>query len=102
VDRGRCLPWANGISCIVCEEVCPVSPKSIQAEKAEVFIGNTRDGKPRTVKVLRPYVNPSRCIGCGVCENHCPVQGKRGIRVSSVGESRSRTNQILLIGRRRR
>ena len=101
VDRGRCLPWANGISCIVCEEVCPVSPKSISVEKAEVFIGHSPDGKKRTAKVLRPYVNPSRCIGCGVCENHCPVEGKRGIRVSSVGESRSRDNQILLIGRRR-
>lgn len=101
VDRGRCLPWANGISCIVCEEVCPVSPKSILVEKVEVFIGHSPDGKKRTSKVLRPYVTPSRCIGCGVCENHCPVEGKRGIRVSSVGESRSRDNQILLIGRRR-
>ena len=67
-----------------------------------MFHGHTSSGKVRTVKVLRPYVNPERCIGCGVCENHCPVQGKRGIRVSSVGESRSRRNQILLIGRRHR
>ena len=29
VDRGRCLPWAMGIPCIVCQENCPVSPKSI-------------------------------------------------------------------------
>lgn len=102
VDRGRCLPWANGLSCIVCEEVCPVSPKAIEAEQAETFLGHTRSGQVRTAKVLRPYVNPSRCIGCGVCENHCPVQGKRGIRVSSVGESRSRVNQILLMDRHRR
>lgn len=102
VDRGRCLPWASGISCIVCEEVCPVSPKAIVAEKAEVFLGHGRSGETRTAEVLRPYVNPSRCIGCGVCENHCPVQGKRAIRVSSVGESRSRDNQILLISRDRR
>ncbi|ROQ91134.1 4Fe-4S binding protein [Desulfosoma caldarium] len=30
VDRNRCLPWAFGKPCIVCEENCPVSPKAIQ------------------------------------------------------------------------
>lgn len=99
VDRGRCLPWANGIPCIVCEEVCPVSPKSISVEKISVFVGTTQDHTPRRVNVLVPYVNPERCIGCGVCENRCPVAGKRAIRVSSVGESRSRENQILLLGK---
>ena len=29
VDRGRCLPWAMGTPCIVCQENCPVSPKAI-------------------------------------------------------------------------
>ena len=29
VDRGRCLPWAMGRPCIVCQENCPVSPKAI-------------------------------------------------------------------------
>ena len=29
VDRGRCLPWAMDIPCIVCQENCPVSPKAI-------------------------------------------------------------------------
>ena len=33
VDRGRCLPWAMGIPCIVCEENCPVSPKAITTLK---------------------------------------------------------------------
>ena len=27
-DRGRCLPWAMETPCVVCEEVCPVSPKA--------------------------------------------------------------------------
>jgi polyferredoxin len=29
VDRTRCLAWAMGRPCIVCQEVCPVSPKAI-------------------------------------------------------------------------
>jgi NAD-dependent dihydropyrimidine dehydrogenase PreA subunit len=26
-------------------------------------------------------VNPDRCIGCGQCENVCPVGGEAAIRV---------------------
>lgn len=29
VDRGRCLPWALDRPCLVCHELCPVSPKAI-------------------------------------------------------------------------
>jgi ferredoxin len=29
VDRGRCLPWAMDRPCLVCHELCPVSPKAI-------------------------------------------------------------------------
>jgi len=29
LDRTRCLPWAMNRPCIVCQEVCPVSPKAI-------------------------------------------------------------------------
>jgi polyferredoxin len=29
VDRTRCLPWAMDRPCIVCQELCPVSPKAI-------------------------------------------------------------------------
>ena len=35
VDQGRCLPWAMGTPCIVCQENCPVSPKAIYIR--EVF-----------------------------------------------------------------
>jgi len=41
VDRGRCLPWAMGRPCIVCQENCPVSPKAIYTR--EVF-QTVRDG----------------------------------------------------------
>jgi polyferredoxin len=29
VNRSRCLPWAFAAPCIVCQEVCPVTPKAI-------------------------------------------------------------------------
>jgi ferredoxin len=29
VDRTRCLPWALDRPCLVCQELCPVSPKAI-------------------------------------------------------------------------
>ncbi len=90
-DRGRCLPWAEATDCIVCEEWCPVSPKAIYVEEAQVVdsAGNTR-----TLK--QPRVDPSRCVGCGACEYACPLQERPAVYVTSIGESRSPTSQILL------
>ena len=90
-DRGRCLPWAMATECIVCEEWCPVSPKAIYLEEAQVVdsAGNTR-----TLK--QPRVDPSRCVGCGACEYACPLQEHTAIYVTSIGESRSPSSQILL------
>ena len=76
VDRNRCLPWASGRSCITCEEMCPVPEKAIQLEKVEVL---APDGQPITIQ--RPYVVHERCIGCGICENHCPLSGQAAIQV---------------------
>ena len=90
-DRGRCLPWAMNIPCRVCEEVCPVSPKAIYTEEVEV---KKPDGTKMTLK--RPYVEPERCIGCGICEHECPVSDLKAIRVTAVGESRSTERRLLL------
>jgi polyferredoxin len=101
-DFGRCLPWAMQIPCIVCEEFCPTSPKAIWVEKVEVPLRESKhgeDGAPpamTTVALQRPRVDPSLCIGCGACEKVCPVIDEPAITVSSVGESRSKTNVILL------
>ena len=90
-DHGRCLPWAMATECIVCEEWCPTSPKAIYLRPAEVA---APDGSMQTVR--QPYLDPRQCVGCGACEFACPVRGQPAIYVTSVGESRSPTNQMLL------
>jgi polyferredoxin len=90
-DRGRCLPWAMATDCIVCEEWCPVSPKAIYLEEADVV---DAAGKTKTLK--QPRVDPSKCVGCGACEYACPLQEHPAVYVTSIGESRSPSSQILL------
>ncbi|MBT8493402.1 MAG: 4Fe-4S dicluster domain-containing protein [Deltaproteobacteria bacterium] len=90
-DRGRCLPWAMETPCVVCEEVCPVSPKAIGAYEEEI----TRwDGEKITLK--RPYMRPELCIGCGICERECPVVDSAAVYVTAVGETRSKERSLLL------
>ena len=91
IDKNRCLPWAHGTPCIVCEEVCPTPKKAIWFREEKV---EDRKGRVRTLK--RPEVDLELCIGCGICETLCPVADKPAIRVTSVGESRSEDNQLLI------
>jgi ferredoxin len=162
VDRTRCLPWALDRPCIVCQELCPVSPKAIFTR---IVFEPVRDGRARVVsaagdalelaglgqikaplaggdyylrrearpeeplrriaevsgnrfgltispgwnaapvpgetvdivvRLQRPQVDASRCIGCGMCEHECPISGLRGIRVTSENESRSRKGKLIL------
>jgi polyferredoxin len=108
-DRGRCLPWAMATPCIVCEEFCPTSPKAIWCDEFDTPKRESvaREASPggsvqpthlpmTTVHVQRPHVDPELCIGCGACEKVCPVQDDPAVYVTNVGESRSKTNVILL------
>ena len=81
-DKNRCLPFARGEECLVCEEHCPTGEKAIGLEEKDVLV----NGKVRRVKL--PYVVRERCIGCGICETRCPVEGRSAVRVVNEGESR--------------
>ena len=48
------------------------------------------------IRLQRPYVDIEKCIGCGVCEHECPVSGRKAIRVSAEGETRSTDRTLLL------
>jgi polyferredoxin len=76
IDKNRCLPWASGITCIVCEEMCPTPQKSIRLEQAEVT-----DASGQVIMVQRPSVLREVCIGCGICDHQCPLEGVAAIRV---------------------
>ncbi len=95
IDRGRCLPWAMGTPCIVCQEHCPISPKAIKLEKIKSSVG-----KKKSVSLQRPYIDPALCNGCGICENVCPVGGKRGVYITSADETRDNINRMLLSAKR--
>jgi ferredoxin len=161
IDRGRCLPWAMDIPCIVCQENCPVSPKAIftrerfnpirmhttlivknsgpqgiefedsvlpadrfatgdyfckvqGSQRRHRIIRNTArrlevsdelpfESAPLSessveilIRLQQPYVDPGRCIGCGICEHECPVRGKRAIRVTAENETRSREHRLIV------
>ena len=162
IDRGRCLPWAMDIPCIVCQENCPVSPKAIftreqfntvhmetslvvktandhfiefdtnvlatrRLSTGDYFclIDGQPDQQPRLIvkntarslsiapqtpwdppsaagknvhiliRLQKPFVDPERCIGCGICQHECPVRGKRAIRVTAENESREPNHRLL-------
>jgi len=76
IDESRCIVWSDHQDCIVCEEMCPVADKAIQLEKKEVW------GRDDTVVMVKlPHVLRDLCIGCGICEYKCPVNGESAIRV---------------------
>jgi ferredoxin len=72
--------------------------RGLKVDEATPFETPPQPGS--TVRILirlqRPYVDPQRCIGCGICQHECPVPGKRAIRVTGDGESRDRSHALLL------
>ncbi len=70
--KEMCLVWAENKLCLICDEICPYN--AIVFRPVEGF--------------RRPVVIPSRCNGCGFCEQRCPVGGEAAIAVVPHGEIR--------------
>ena len=50
IDQNRCIPWADGTSCIVCEEMCPIPKKAIILEEKETVGSRWREKYPQTAE----------------------------------------------------
>lgn len=72
IDQSICIPWSKKGDCIVCEEHCPIPEKAIKLIKENV------DGRV----LSKPYIDVLYCVGCGICQNKCPVRPSRAIKVS--------------------
>jgi formate hydrogenlyase subunit 6/NADH:ubiquinone oxidoreductase subunit I len=86
-DTTRCIPYACGRECMVCEEHCPIPDKAIFFVEVD---SPQRDGSVQRIK--QPHVDPEKCIGCGICEHVCPYHDGAAVRVRSANESRNPEN----------
>lgn len=98
IDEQRCIPFAEGRECIVCEEMCPIPEKAIKLEEKTV---SNSFGQVTTVR--QPRVVRHLCTGCGICEYKCPVNGESAIRIflneeSGGGRHRGRGRSIVPLG----
>lgn len=72
--RKNCLPVSEGIDCGNCARHCPTGAITMVPLNPE----DDPDDK-NTLKI--PAVNTAVCIGCGACENLCPVRPLSAIYV---------------------
>ncbi|MDR1080527.1 MAG: 4Fe-4S binding protein [Deltaproteobacteria bacterium] len=59
LDRLQCIVVKNGTSCGACAELCPTGAV---------------DMMPGPSGRVEPTLEPQLCIGCGACQNACPVR----------------------------
>jgi ferredoxin-type protein NapF len=85
VDENRCIPFVDGQTCLVCEELCPLPEKAIVLREVTL---ETPEGDEVTLG--QPRVIEDLCIGCGICEHRCPAQGEAAILVHAPDDESMR------------
>lgn len=83
IDKHRCLAWEQNKECLVCDEVCPyhaIDPKFLQTSRGMFKV---------------PVVDADLCMGCGMCEQKCPIFDTAAIVVYKFGENRRATGPYL-------
>jgi len=83
IERNRCIAWEQLKVCLICDEVCPydaIEFKMVTDEKGTL---------------QRPFVIEDKCVGCGQCENGCPVNGPGAIHVTPINEVRKNTGSYI-------
>ena len=83
IERNLCIAWEQLKVCLICDEVCPydaVEFRMVTDEKGTL---------------QRPFVLEDKCVGCGQCENGCPVNGPAAIHVTPVNEVRKNSGSYI-------
>jgi len=83
VIRERCIAWEELKPCLVCDEVCPY-------DAIDFLTITDHKGTQR-----RPVVIEDKCMGCGLCEEACPVQDARAIIVEHYAQERRSTGSYV-------
>lgn len=69
IDEKRCIGWVEETLCLLCQEQCPLH--AIDSDEKH-----------------RPTVVREKCVGCGACENGCPVESPPAIVVRAEAKRR--------------
>lgn len=91
VNRSRCLPWAFSKPCIVCQEVCPVTPKAIVTgnvfETLRFGDRTVLEADPTGLEVSGPPMKPD-LYGMGDCHVSRP-DADGPVRCRIIGNTRN-------------
>jgi ferredoxin len=90
IDTVRCYRYIGGFTCGLCARECPVPGGAIETGTSyDSFGGFGGESGQKLSSGMPLRVREEKCIGCGVCEAVCPVEGKKAIKVMRrrVGET---------------